>query len=137
MTALWSAEALVAATNGALSALFVATAPGSRGRWQPARPAGPGRRVRYAQIIDAAFKAGAVGALVHRDAAGGPTLRVADTLDGLRALARFACARFAGRLAAVTGKASARPRPRRCCTILAGQGETSAAAASLNNGWAR
>ena len=54
--------------------------------------------------LDAAFAAGAAGALVHRDLSGaGPCLVVHDTLEGLWSLGRAARARMTGRVAAVTG----------------------------------
>lgn len=55
-------------------------------------------------FLEAAFAAGAAGALVHRDAPGeGPRLEVGDTLDGLWDLGRAARARTAARVAAITG----------------------------------
>ncbi|MDE0350720.1 MAG: UDP-N-acetylmuramoyl-tripeptide--D-alanyl-D-alanine ligase [Gammaproteobacteria bacterium] len=55
-------------------------------------------------FLEAAFAAGAAGALVHRDAPGqGPCLVVHDTLDGLWDLGRAARARTDARVAAITG----------------------------------
>ena len=55
-------------------------------------------------FLEAAFAAGAAGALVHRDAPGeGPRLVVGDTLDGLWDLGRAARARSMARVAAITG----------------------------------
>lgn len=55
-------------------------------------------------FLEAAFAAGAAGALVHRDAPGeGPRLKVGDTLDGLWDLGRAARTRSTARVAAITG----------------------------------
>lgn len=55
-------------------------------------------------FLEAAFAAGAAGALVHRDATGeGPRLEVGNTLDGFWDLGRAARARTTARVAAITG----------------------------------
>lgn len=55
-------------------------------------------------FLEAAFAAGAAGALVHRDAPGeGPRLEVGNTLDGFWDLGRAARARTEARVAAITG----------------------------------
>lgn len=54
--------------------------------------------------VGAAFKAGAAGALVHRDVLDGmPRILVDDTIDALWNLARAARERLSGRVIAVTG----------------------------------
>jgi UDP-N-acetylmuramoyl-tripeptide--D-alanyl-D-alanine ligase len=92
----------------------------------------------HAFVADALAR-GAAGALVHQhlpelpdDA---PLLMVGDTLEALRALARFARARFTGRLVAVTGSVGKTTTKEMLRTILAAQGRTHAAEASYNNHW--
>jgi UDP-N-acetylmuramoyl-tripeptide--D-alanyl-D-alanine ligase len=64
-----------------------------------------------------------------------PLLHVADTLDGLRALATFARARFTGRLVAVTGSVGKTTTKEMLRAILSASGKTFAAEASHNNHW--
>ncbi len=86
-----------------------------------------------------ALARGAAGALVHREVAGlAPDARlllVADTLEGLRALGRYARARFTGRLVAVTGSVGKTTTKEMLRRILAAAGPTHAAEASYNNHW--
>ena len=86
-----------------------------------------------------ALARGAAGALVHRHLPDARRRRAAavvdDTLAGLRALARFARARFTGRLVAVTGSVGKTTTKEMLRTILAAQGRTHAAEASYNNHW--
>jgi UDP-N-acetylmuramoyl-tripeptide--D-alanyl-D-alanine ligase len=138
MTALWTAHDLIAATGGHLYAPFAASgvsidsrtlAPGDlfvalRGE------SGDGHA-----HLDAAFARGAAGAMVHDAKAGGPLLRVADTLAGLTALGRFARARFTGRLVAITGSIGKTTAKEMLRTILAAEAPTHAAVASYNNHW--
>ena len=80
--------------------------------------------------LDAAFSAGAAGALVHRDEpAGGPCLLVRDTLDGLWDLGRAARGRMTGQVAAVTGSSGKTTAK----TFLAQALDASATPGSLNN----
>jgi UDP-N-acetylmuramoyl-tripeptide--D-alanyl-D-alanine ligase len=88
--------------------------------------------------VAAALESGAAGALVHQPVEGADPARlitVSDTLEGLRALARFARARFAGRLVAVTGSVGKTTTKEMLRTLLATQGEVHASAASHNNHW--
>lgn len=77
-----------------------------------ALPGDPGPRFHVSQrsgrdghdYVGAAFKAGAAGALVHRDVLDGmPCILVDDTIDALWNLARAARERLSGRVIAVTG----------------------------------
>jgi UDP-N-acetylmuramoyl-tripeptide--D-alanyl-D-alanine ligase len=92
----------------------------------------------HAFVADALAR-GAAGALVHQHLPelpdNAPLLMVGDTLEALRALARFARARFTGRLVAVTGSVGKTTTKEMLRTILAAQGRTHAAEASYNNHW--
>lgn len=77
-----------------------------------ALPGDPGLRFHVSQrserdghdYVEAAFEAGAAGALVHRDVRDGlPCMVVDDTIDALWDLARAARQRLSGRVIAVTG----------------------------------
>lgn len=89
--------------------------------------------------VAAALEAGAAAALVHRVPEGlpadAPLLRVADTLEGLRALGAAGRARSAARVLAVTGSAGKTTTKDALRACLAGQGPTHASAASFNNHW--
>jgi len=138
MTPLWTADDLTHATGGTLSAPFAAT-----GVSIDTRTLRPGdlfvalegeNRDGHAFVVDA-LQRGAAGALVHRRTAAGPLLQVGDTLEGLRRLAGFARARFAGRLVAVTGSVGKTTTKEMLRTVLAAHGATHAAEASHNNHW--
>jgi UDP-N-acetylmuramoyl-tripeptide--D-alanyl-D-alanine ligase len=90
-------------------------------------------------FVTSAFKRGASAALVEtgyaRNAADGALLRVADTLDGLRGIARAARARSQAGIVAVTGsvgKTGTKEALRACLSRL---GPTHAAEKSFNNHW--
>ncbi len=87
--------------------------------------------------LDAAFDRGAAAALVHASAHTPERrlLRVADTRAALTDLGRFARARFAGRLVAVTGSVGKTTTKEMLRTALAALGPTHAASASHNNHW--
>ncbi len=138
MTPLWTIADLVRATGGTLHARFAAT-----GVSIDTRTLRPGdlfvalegeNRDGHAFVADALAR-GAAGALVHRCTSEGPLLQVADTLEGLRRLAAFARARFAGRLVAVTGSVGKTTTKEMLRTALTAHGATHAAEASHNNHW--
>lgn len=80
--------------------------------------------------LDAAFGAGAAGALVHRAVhRAEPCIRVEDTLDGLWNLGRAARQRFQGRVAAITGSSGKTTAK----TFLAAALDAFATPGSLNN----
>jgi UDP-N-acetylmuramoyl-tripeptide--D-alanyl-D-alanine ligase len=89
-------------------------------------------------VADALGK-GAAAAMVSRRPEGvaedAPLLIVEDVLEGLRALARAARARFAGRVIAVTGSAGKTGTKEMLRTMLGAQGRVSAAEKSFNNHW--
>jgi UDP-N-acetylmuramoyl-tripeptide--D-alanyl-D-alanine ligase len=92
----------------------------------------------HAFVADALAK-GAAAALVARVPEGipadAPLLLVPDVLDGLRALARAARARFAGRVIAVTGSVGKTGTKEMLRTALGAQGRVSVAEKSFNNHW--
>ena len=139
MTPLWTAEDLVEATGGALSAPFQATGVSIDTRTlQPGDlfvalrgEAGDG----HGFVADALAR-GAAGAMVHQDVpVSGPLLRVDDTLAALSRLGGFARTRFAGRVVAVTGSVGKTTTKEMLRTILSALGPTHAAVASYNNHW--
>jgi UDP-N-acetylmuramoyl-tripeptide--D-alanyl-D-alanine ligase len=139
---LWRPDDLKAALDGELRAPFAAT-----GVSIDTRTLQPGdlfvaligdRGDGHQYVADALLK-GAVGALIHRvpptmprDA---PLFLVRDTLQGLRALAAYARARFTGRLAAITGSVGKTSTKEMLRGIIAPQGRVHAAEASHNNHW--
>jgi UDP-N-acetylmuramoyl-tripeptide--D-alanyl-D-alanine ligase len=142
MSLLWSAQDLRAATGGVLRVPFVA-----RGVSIDSRTLRPGDLFvalvgengdGHAHVA-AALARGAAGALVHRLPEGvpddAPLLQVADTLQGLTALAAFARARFGGKLVAVTGSVGKTTTKEMLRDILTAHGKTWAAEASHNNQW--
>jgi UDP-N-acetylmuramoyl-tripeptide--D-alanyl-D-alanine ligase len=142
MTALWTAEELVAATGGAMRQPFAAC-----GLSIDTRSITPGdlfvalhgeNRDGHLFVADA-LAAGAAGALVDRMPPGlgpdAPLLLVSDTLAALTALGRAARARFIGRLVAVTGSVGKTTTKEMLRRILAAEGPTHAAVASYNNHW--
>ena len=136
---LWSARDLRAATGGAGGAdasgvsidtrtltpgdLFVALVGESDG---------------HGYVVDALAR-GAACAMVHAAVPGlgddARLLRVTDTLKGLADLGRFARARFAGKVAAITGSVGKTTAKAMLARILAADGTTHAAVASYNNHW--
>ncbi len=142
MTRLWTPADLIRATNGTLRVPFTA-----KGLSIDTRTVRPGdlfvalageNRDGHAFVADALAR-GAAGALVHKQLPDLPDdaklLAVGDTLKALRALARFARARFTGRLVAVTGSVGKTTTKEMLRIILATQGRTHAAEASYNNHW--
>ena len=139
---LWTPADLVSATGGMLSHPFAAA-----GVSIDTRTLQPGdlfvalrgdNNDGHAHVA-AALAAGAAGALVHADPPGvpddAPLLRVADTLDALWALGRYARARFGGRLVAVTGSVGKTTTKEMLRAILGRLAPTHAAEASYNNHW--
>lgn len=142
MSALWTPQSLRAATGGLLRAPFSA-----HGVSIDSRSVKPGQ-VFIALVgengdghahVASALARGASGAIVHRlpdDVAdGAPLLQVADTFQALHDLAKFARARFTGRLVAVTGSVGKTTTKEMLRAILQAQGKTWAAEASHNNHW--
>ena len=142
MTPLWTPADLRAALDGQLRAPFAATGVSIDTRTlQPGDlfVALIGERGDGHQYVADALTKGAVGALVHRVPAtmphDAPLFLVRDTLDGLRALATYARARFTGRVAAITGSVGKTSTKEMLRAIIAPQGRVHAAEASHNNHW--
>ncbi len=81
-----------------------------------------------------AFERGAAAAVVDRDVeAPGPVLRVADTLDALHELARWARSRFAGVVVGVTGSAGKTTTKDTIAHLLEAALDVSKTVGNLNN----
>lgn len=139
---LWTAAEAVRATGGTASGDWRAS-----GVSIDSRTLAPGdlfvalrgeQRDGHAFVADALAK-GAAAAMVARRpeavAEGAPLLHVADTLEGLRGLARAGRARTAARLAAVTGSVGKTGTKEALRHVLDRQGGCHASAASHNNHW--
>ena len=142
MSALWTEAALRDATGGVLRVPF--SAAGVSIDTRTLRPgdlfvALVGENGDGHAHVAAALAGGAAGAMVHALPADvgddAKLLQVADTLEGLRGLAKFARRRFGGRLVAVTGSVGKTTTKEMLRTILSAHGKTWAAAASHNNHW--
>ena len=138
---LWTAEALRAATGGAL--LEGAAVAGVCIDSRVVRPGDLFVALRDARdghdfAADALLR-GAAAAMVDRDPPGVPPgaalLRVRDTLAGLAALGAAGRARSAARVAAVTGSVGKTTTKEMLRHGLSALGPTHAAAASHNNHW--
>jgi UDP-N-acetylmuramoyl-tripeptide--D-alanyl-D-alanine ligase len=137
---LWTADAAAAATGGRATADFAATGISIDTRTLEAGDlfvalAGPnfdGHR-----FVASAFASGAAAALVSRDdlEAEGPVVVVADTMDGLRALAVVSRARTDAKIAAITGSVGKTGTKEALAHVLSQQGSVSASRSSLNNHW--
>ena len=139
MSAQWTAAAVAGATGGTLSTPFDATGVSIDTRTLTPGDlfiALRGENGDGHDHIAQAFERGAAGAMTHRDLpAPGPILRVDDTLAGLTRLGIAGRARFAGRVAAITGSVGKTTTKEMLRTILAAEGPTHAAVASYNNHW--
>ncbi len=134
---MWTAEALAAATGGAVRTPFDATGVSIDTR--TLRPgdlfvALVGENGDGHDHVAEALAKGAAGAMVHRDLPGS-TLLVHDTLTALWDLGRAARTRFRGRMVAVTGSVGKTTTKEMLRTILSAAGPTHAADASYNNHW--
>ena len=138
---LWTAAALRQATGGSLAA----ETPIS-GISIDTRTLAPGdlfvalRDQRDGHdFVAEALARGAAAAMVDRDPPGlgpdAPLLRVADTLEGLRALGAAGRARCRGQVAAVTGSVGKTGTKEMLRLLLGSLGPTHAAVASYNNHW--
>jgi UDP-N-acetylmuramoyl-tripeptide--D-alanyl-D-alanine ligase len=138
---LWTRDAAVAATGGASPRDWTATgvsidtrtlAPGDL--FVALRDARDGH-----DFVAAALARGAAAAMVARRPGGvaedAPLMTVPDVMEGLRGLARAGRARFAGRLAAVTGSVGKTSTKEMLRTALATEGRVHAAEKSYNNHW--
>ncbi len=142
MSKLWSPADMTSATGGLLRRPFHAT-----GISIDTRTIKPGD-LFVALVGDhgdghdhaaQALAKGAAGVMLHRLPDGladdAPILQVQDTLVGLVALARFARARFKGKLVAVTGSVGKTTTKNMLRRALSAVGKTWGADASHNNHW--
>jgi UDP-N-acetylmuramoyl-tripeptide--D-alanyl-D-alanine ligase len=142
MTALWTANDLVAATGGALTRDFAATGVSIDSRTVTAGElfvALQGPNFDGHAFVGDVLAKGAAGALVAQMpdglAADAPLLIVADTLAGLTALGHAARQRSHARIVAVTGSVGKTGTKEALRLALAGQGLTHASVGSFNNQW--
>lgn len=88
------------------------------------------------EFIADAERKGAAAVMVSRDVETRlPQLRVDDTLDGLRALGRYARQRMKGKVAAITGSSGKTTARHWLQSVLAGQGRVHGSVGSFNNHW--
>ena len=133
---IWTAEALVAATGGAMPTPFDATGVSIDTRTLVPGDlfvALTGTTDGHAHVADALAR-GAAGVLVDRYSPG-PALRVADTFAALHALGRAGRARFQGRMISVTGSVGKTTTKDMLRQALTAFGNVHAAHASYNNHW--
>jgi len=141
VTALWTSDALAAATGGRATHPFTAT-----GVSIDTRTLRPGdlfvaltgdNRDGHGFVADALAR-GAAGALVSRADGlpeNAPLLVVGDTLRALQALGAAGRARFGGRVVAVTGSVGKTTTKEMLRAVLGAFGPVHAAEASYNNHW--
>lgn len=140
MNTLWTSAELRAATHGMLDAEIVVT-----GISIDTRSLEPGDLFIALQgensnghaHVAAALAKGASCVMVHEagDVSDPRLLRVADTMEGLRALGHAARARFTGKMVGVTGSVGKTTTKNMLHCALASIGPTHAAIASYNNHW--
>lgn len=148
MSALWTFDALVAATGGRLLPAGTAGAAVAGGLSIDSRSLKPGDaflaitgdRLDGHDYVAAAFAAGAALAVVAEDrtaelAGAGPLLAVPDVMEALRAMARAARARSAAGIVAVTGSVGKTGTKEALRCALGAIGPVHASAASFNNHW--
>ena len=140
MTALWTRDAAVEATQGqahgpgwSASGVTIDSRKIAAGDLFVALP---GERVDGHDYVAAALQAGAAAALVSRVPEGledAPLLVVTDVLEGLEDLARAARARSQARIVAVTGSVGKTGTKEMLAACLAVHGRTVASVGNLNN----
>ena len=140
--ALWTAAEAQAATGGRNSTDWVASGISIDSRtiaFGDLFVALKGPNFDGHDYVAAALAAGAVAAMVSQVPQGVPAgagvLQVADTLEGLRALAAAARQRSGAKIIAVTGSVGKTGTKEALKLVLAEQGETHASTGSLNNHW--
>lgn len=135
---LWTSEDIELATGGAATAPFEVTGTISI----DTRTLKPGdlfvalkdQRDGH-DFVEAAFKAGAAGALVSRPVTGGPAVQVEDVLDALTQLGIAARVRCGAIRTAVTGSAGKTSVKEMLARIYGAFGPAHSNAKSFNNHW--
>ena len=141
MASLWTARDAAAATGGSSNTNWTATGVSIDSRNLAAGDLfvalrGPNHDGH--DFVDAAFKRGAVAAMVDREMphlSMAPLLRVADTLVGLAALGAAARNRSDARIIAVTGSVGKTSTKEALRLAFASCNSTFASAGGLNNHW--
>jgi UDP-N-acetylmuramoyl-tripeptide--D-alanyl-D-alanine ligase len=140
--ALWTASEAAAATGGKSTADWVASGVSIDSRnvdYGELFVALRGPKFDGHDYVAAAFKSGAVAALVERVPGGlppgTPLLIVENTLAGLNQLAVAARQRVGARIVAVTGSVGKTGTKEALKLVLGDQGSTHASGGSLNNLW--
>ncbi|MCE2564108.1 UDP-N-acetylmuramoyl-tripeptide--D-alanyl-D-alanine ligase [Komagataeibacter sp. FNDCF1] len=143
MTLLWNRADLLAATSGyfASSSDTDITGTGVSIDTRTLRPgdvfiALQGENSNGHDHVARALDAGAAAVVAHQDCGADPRIvRVGDTLAAMQDMARYARARFAGRMLAVTGSVGKTSVKDMLHAALAACGPTHCAVASYNNHW--
>ncbi len=136
---LWTSTEIAAATGGTASAPFDCTGVSIDTR--TLKPgdlyiALKGERLDGHDYVEAAFTAGAAGALVRDGfAASGSVVAVADVMKALEALGMASRARSTAKIVAVTGSAGKTGTKEMLAAIFAAFGKTHASKKSFNNHW--
>ncbi|ATU72338.1 UDP-N-acetylmuramoyl-tripeptide--D-alanyl-D-alanine ligase [Gluconacetobacter sp. SXCC-1] len=143
MTLLWNRADLLAATSGHFAAASGTDIAGT-GVSIDTRTLHPGdifialrgENSNGHDHVARALEAGAACVVAHEDCGTDPRiLRVDDTLAAMQAMARYARARFGGRMLAVTGSVGKTSVKDMLHAALAACGPTHCAVASYNNHW--
>ena len=137
----FSAETLVRGTGGAWSVRPPSRATGISKDTRSLRPgelyvALRGERFDGHAFVEAAFAAGAVGAMVEEGYAGpepGPLLRVRDPLDGLRSLACAYRDTWRASVVGITGSVGKTTVKEMIASVLSEKGKTHRTEGNLNN----
>jgi UDP-N-acetylmuramoyl-tripeptide--D-alanyl-D-alanine ligase len=136
---LWTSDEVALATGGKATAPFSATGVSIDTR--TLKPgdlyvALTGDKQDGHAFVEAAFKAGAVGAMVRKDFKGDfPLVRVDDTFRALQDLGRAGRGRTHARIIGVTGSAGKTGTKEMLATAFSVMGRTHASKKSFNNHW--
>ena len=136
---LWTSDEVAQATGGDAVKAFAATGVSIDSR--TLKPgdlyiALTGDRLDGHAFVEAAFKAGAAGAIVRKDFKGDfPLVRVEDTFKALQELGRAARARTRAKIIGVTGSAGKTGTKEMLATAFSAMGKTHASKKSFNNHW--
>lgn len=138
--ALWTSDEIVKAMDGKATAGFEATGVSIDTRTLKKGDvyiALKGDALDGHDYVDAAFRAGASGAIVRDGfkSAAGPLVHVKDTMAALESLGRASRARTTAKIIAVTGSAGKTGTKEMLSVALGASGKTHASEKSFNNHW--